>query len=347
MIFKNTLTLVLGLLTLVIAVIQPLFAQIPTNGSLPAENRINGKLVWDAFEPQRQVLQKSSAVIYTDEKSRIKSVYGVVVSETGHVLTKASEIEGKDNLSLRIGAEVYSNVEILGVDAQWDVAMLKVNSDQVFTPVKLSEQDDVEQGHWMISNGSTTRSLRRVRIGIASAVTREIKSSTSKVILGVQLGADKKDALKIEKVSAKSGAEKAGLKSGDMLLSAGGVKLKERADLLKAMKGKKPGDKLPIELLRDKKKMKFDVELMARPGGKQRMSRNDQMSGGENSLSKRRTGFPRVIHHDTPLTKSSVGGPLLALDGTCVGMNIARASRVATFAIPARELREIIAEMIK
>ena len=347
MIFKNTLTLVMGLTTLLMASLQPLSAQIPTNGSLPAENRINGKLVWEAFEPQRQVLQESSAVIYTDEKSRIKTVYGVVVSEIGHVLTKASEIEGKDKLSLRIGGEVYSDVRILGVDEQWDVAMLKVNADQVFTPVKLSEQDDVEQGHWMISNGSTTRDRRRVRIGIASAVTREIKSSTSKVILGVQLGSDKKDALKIEKVSAKSGAEKAGLKSGDMLLSAGGVKLKERADLLKSMKGKKPGDKLSIELLRDKKNMKFDVELMARPGGPAKMSRNDQMSGGENSLSKRRTGFPRVIHHDTPLTKSSVGGPLLALDGTCVGMNIARASRVATFAIPARELREIIAEMIK
>lgn len=342
---KTTTSIALGVAAMAIAVMMPTSAQ--AQGSLPAENRINGKLVWEAFEPQRQILQQSSAVIYTDEKSRIKTVYGVVVSESGHVLTKASEIEGKDHLSLRIGGELYSDVDILGVDAQWDVAMLKVKSDQVFTPVKLSDADDVAQGHWMISNGSTTRSMRRVRIGIASAITREIKSTTSGVILGVQLSADKKSAMKIEKVSEKSGAEKAGLKSGDILLSAGGKKLKERADLLKSMKGKKPGDTLSIELRRDKKTMKFDVELMARPGGPERMSRNDQMSGGADSLSKRRTGFPRVIHHDTPLTKLSVGGPLLALDGTCVGMNIARASRVATFAIPARELREIIAEMIQ
>ena len=344
MILRRKSISLLGYVATGICLIVPM-QTIHAQGALPAEDRINGKLVWAAFEPQRQVLQESSAVIYTDEKSRIKSVYGVLVSERGHVLTKASEIKGKEHLSLRIGGELFTDVEILGVDDHWDVAMLKIKSDQVFTPVKLSENEDVTQGHWMISNGSTTRSQRRVRIGIASAVTREIKSTTSGVILGVQLGADKKEALKIGKVSKKSGAEKAGLESGDVLLSADGATLKERADLMKALEGKKPGDKLSVELLRDKKKMKFDVELMARPGGPARMSRNDQMSGGENSLSKRRTGFPRVIHHDTPLTKSSVGGPLLAIDGTCVGMNIARASRVATFAIPARELREIVDRM--
>jgi len=38
---------------------------------------------------------------------------------------------------------------------------------------------------------------------------------------------------------------------------------------------------------------------------------------------------------------------LLNLDGECIGMNIARASRVATFAIPVKELREIIEAMVE
>jgi len=323
------------------------FPSLMAQSSLSSDQRINGKRVWEAFEPQRQILQKSSAVIYTDDHSREKGVYGMVVSPHGHVLTKASEIAGKESLSLRIDGDLYSDVKVLDVDAQWDVAMLKVMTDQVFTPVKLSEEDDVSQGHWVVSNGSTTRSLRRVRVGVISAITREIKRSTSGVILGVMLGLDEKDPLKIEKVTPKSGADKAGLKAGDVLLSAGNVKLKDRADLLKSMTGKKPGDILQVELEREKKTLKLDIELMARPGKGPRMTRNDQMSGGQQSLSARRDGFPRVIHHDTPLTKTSVGGPLLTLDGICVGMNIARASRVATFAIPAREVREIVARMIK
>jgi len=313
---------------------------------LPSDVRINGKLVWEAFESQRQVLQTSSAVIYTDGKSYVKSVYGVVVSPEGHVLTKASEIEGKNHISLRIDEKLYAEVEILGVDPQWDVAMLKVEVDQPLIPVVLSDEDDIEQGHWLISNGSASRSTRRVRLGIVSAITREIKSAGSSVILGVLLSQEKDKALIIDKITPDSGAAKAGLKSGDLLLFSDGIKLNEREDLLKSMQGKKPDDVIEIEVLRDEKTEKFQVELMARPG-KQMASRNDIMSGGEDSLSKRRDGFARVIHHDTPLIKSSVGGPLLNLDGECIGMNIARASRVATFAIPAKELREIIEAMIE
>lgn len=311
---------------------------------LPAPERINGKLVWEAFEPQRQVLQTSSAVVYTDEKSHVKSVYGVVVSESGYVLTKASEIEGASQLSLRIDRELYTDVKMVGSNPQWDVAMLKVNTDKPLVPVVLSEEDDVKQGHWLVSNGSASRSMRRVRVGIASANTREIKSGGSEVILGVML--TREGVLKAEKITPKSGAEKGGLLAGDELKTCDGIALNERADLLQQLQGKKPGDVIELGILRKGESKKLEIELMARPG-KQMMSRNEKMSGGENSLSKRRDGFPRVLHHDTPLIKSSVGGPLLNLDGECVGMNIARASRVATFAIPARELREIIAEMIE
>jgi S1-C subfamily serine protease len=320
---------------------RPLMAQ----NVLPSEARINGKLVWQAFEKQRRILQSSSAVVYTDKKSHIKSVYGVVVSPQGYVLTKASEVEGKEYLSVRIDKELFKDVEIIGVNPQWDVAMLKVHADHPLVPVVFSEADDVEQGHWLISNGSASRSTRRVRLGIASAITREIKTEGSEVILGVMLSQDKETPLKIEKVTPKSGADKAGLKVGDVLMSSNGLSLKVRSDLLTSMQGKKPGDVIDIEVQRQNKSNRLSVELMARPG-KKMVSRNDKMGGGENSLSKRRDGFPRVIHHDTPLTKSSVGGPLLNLNGECVGMNIARASRVATFAIPARELRGVIAGML-
>ena len=245
---------------------------------------------------------------------------------------------------MRIDRELIKDVEVVGVNPQWDVAMLKVGSDRSFVPVVLSSADDVGQGHWVVSNGSASRSTRRVRLGIVSAITREIKSGGSSVILGVFISRD--SDLKIEKVTPDSGAEKAGVQVGDLLTSAGGVELKDRSDLLKSMLGRNPGDVIEIQLIRAGEAVTLQVELMARPD-KKMLSRNDEMSGGESSLSKRRDGFPRVIHHDTPLIKSSVGGPLLNLKGECVGMNIARASRVATFAIPARELREIIHEMME
>ena len=313
-------------------------------GGLPADQRINGKRVWAAFETHREILQRSSAVIYTDERARVKSFYGTVVSEDGYILTKASEVEGKSHLSLRIGSELYTEVELLGVDDQWDVALLKITPEQPLTPVELCSGDDVAQGHWVVSNGSTTRAQRRVRLGVVSAETRKISATKSHVVLGVGFDKDKETQWKVASVSKDKGAQKAGIKVGDIIISADGVKLTEREDLIEVLKKKQPGDKVAIELTRDKKKLRLDVELSAREDV---MTRNDQMSGGENQLSARRSEFPRVIDHDTPLTKVSVGGPLLNLDGICIGMNIARASRVATFAIPARELSELIKRMTK
>jgi serine protease Do len=42
----------------------------------------------------------------------------------------------------------------------------------------------------------------------------------------------------------------------------------------------------------------------------------------------------------------TIGGPLLDLDGRCIGMNIARANRAESFAIPVEELRDVISRLL-
>ena len=321
--------------------LQPLSAQ----NALPAELRINGKTVWQAFEPQREVLQTSSAVIYTDGRSAVVKIFGTIVSEDGYILTKASEIEGASELSLRIGRELYKEVQVLGTDPEWDVAILKIEPEQALIPVSLSEAEDIRQGSWVISNGASSRSRRRVKIGVVSANTREIVPPATGVLLGVVLGEDSEEGLEIKEVSPESGAEKAGLQKDDVIRAIDGVEIKGRVKLLETLEDKEDGDKVLVEIFREGKKKEVSVELQARPNDPKLMTRNDQMGGGELSLSERRTNFPRALHHDTPLSKARIGGPLLDLDGICVGMNIARASRVSTLAIPARELREIIEKM--
>ena len=64
-------------------------------------------------------------------------------------------------------------------------------------------------------------------------------------------------------------------------------------------------------------------------------NRNQQMSG---ETSDRRNGFPEVIQHVIPLTPDSMGSPLLNLRGETVGINIARADRVTSYALPAERV---------
>ena len=73
-------------------------------GQLEGEFRLNGKETWKAFEPIREVLQESSAVIYDGWRS---VAYGVVVSSDGYLLSKASEIDRIEELSVRINRKHY------------------------------------------------------------------------------------------------------------------------------------------------------------------------------------------------------------------------------------------------
>jgi serine protease Do len=51
------------------------------------------------------------------------------------------------------------------------------------------------------------------------------------------------------------------------------------------------------------------------------------------------------LPHDTPLRPKDCGGPLVDTDGRVAGINIARALRVATYALPARDVRQVLNEL--
>jgi serine protease Do len=59
-------------------------------------------------------------------------------------------------------------------------------------------------------------------------------------------------------------------------------------------------------------------------------------------LSKRRTRFQEVVQHDSPLDPEDCGGPLVNLDGEVIGINVARAGRIMSYAIPAESVRDIL-----
>ena len=67
------------------------------------------------------------------------------------------------------------------------------------------------------------------------------------------------------------------------------------------------------------------------------------MYGGP--LSDRRGGFEAALQHDTVLLPSQCGGPLVDLDGKAVGINVARAGRVESYAIAAAAVQPLLEEL--
>jgi serine protease Do len=307
--------------------------------SLDSAYRTTGTAVVAAFEAQRQILQTSSAVMLDGRK---EIGYGVVISADGHILTKASEVLDVKALAVTVDQAHFREVRVLAVDPAWDVALLKIEADGL-VPVVYAPTSAVPQGTWVVANGATTRTARRLLAGIVSAKIREIPASGG-AALGVVLNGKSK-FLEVDDVNEKSGAKEAGLQKGDVILSIEGKKLKKIEDIAEILKDRKAGSTVKMTYRRKGAEITVDVRLAAR--GEMftdQMNRNDEMSG---EFSPRRSGFPRVMQHDILGSKSVVGGPLLDLDGRCIGMNIARANRAESFAIPVEDLHELSGRLLK
>jgi serine protease Do len=108
-----------------------------------------------------------------------------------------------------------------------------------------------------------------------------------------------------------------------------------------------PGDMMSLKVKRKNKdgedeELTFKFKLIDLPQMDRGAMQN--VMGGY-KLSSRRGGFPKVIQHDTVLSPNQVGGPLVDLEGNILGLNIARAGRVETWALPADVLEAVYKDL--
>jgi len=101
-----------------------------------------------------------------------------------------------------------------------------------------------------------------------------------------------------------------------------------------------------LQILRDGQEQTVEVTLTSRPEVvNARAARGERMNRMGGQLSSRRTGFPAVIQHDSLLSPTTCGGPLVTLDGKAIGINIARSGRVESFALPADVVQSYLTDL--
>jgi serine protease Do len=102
-----------------------------------------------------------------------------------------------------------------------------------------------------------------------------------------------------------------------------------------------------LEISRGEAKLVIDVTLGQRPSRQQEDDAEfaawNRSSGG---VSLRKTNLPDVITHDGCVSPKHCGGPVLDLQGRAVGLNIARADRTATYALPAEVVQKAVEKML-
>ncbi|MCS7168717.1 MAG: PDZ domain-containing protein [Gemmatales bacterium] len=269
---------------------------------------------------------------------------GTVVGADGYILTKASEVKGPARVRLADGRELEA--QIVGKDEAYDLLLLRVNASKL-KPVRWGSGDDTPAGSFVLAPkpDGTLASL-----GVVSVPARDIPAkgpgsypNPNIGYLGISLQ-DSQDGPVITSVMEGSPAEKAGLQRGDVIYTFAGQRVRNTERFLEMLRDYAPGTTVSLVVLRDEEFVEKRILLGTRPRDFSRAEFQNRL-GGE--LSEKRSGFPRVLQHDATLLPRDCGGPLVNLDGEVIGINIARAGRTESYAIPSEAVQKLLPDLMR
>lgn len=305
----------------------------------------------DMNERGRRIISRlvaPSASKATAATVRITSNYrkvglGTIVDSNGYILTKASELR-KGLLFVTLNDGTKYEAQIVGVDNDTDLALLKINAFDL-PAVKFSTPSNKDVGSWVFAAGTENNA-----VGVISAEVRKLygleaePAKLNKGFLGIRVARELEDTAEgvvIGEVERTGGAYAARMRSGDTILRIGTTAVKRFNDLSKALEDYSPGDVVKVLYKRGEKESEVDVELI----GNEQFDRSVMQNKMGGALSSRRTGFPEILMHDTVIAPEDCGGPLVDLEGRVLGINIARAGRVETWALPGTLVTKVYEEL--
>jgi len=261
---------------------------------------------------------------------------GVLATNDGYVLTKRSELSG-DPIRVRLADGRLLPARVAAVRRQSDLALLRIENAGVLRPIEFSEQDTVAIGSFLVSVGRTGAPIG---LGAVSVPARTVQHNGR---LGIVL-IDEKGQATVRGVWPDSGAATAGVKQGDQIIAIDGRNETNRNTVIQTLRGMFPGESVRLTINRAGETLNLVAKIQ--DFGVMQETENDIKVNGPRST--RLSGFERVLQHDTVLNPDECGGPVIDTSGRVIGLNIARAGRVVSYALPASlvipELQSMLTE---
>lgn len=319
-------------------------ASAQTTIRLPADRFRDGRAVRTAFKDVVAQANEATVRIFSEGK---ELALGTVIGPNGWIITKYSELRAPLTCRLADG-RIYA-AEVVGHHPQYDLAMLKIDAKDLKSVVwaetpKSSGSDDKKLADVGVGRFVATAApgdLPRA-VGVVSVPLRKIPPRAG--VLGVRFEPNQSEP-KITEVFPGSGAEQAGLKAGDIITKVADSLIESREKLVQIVRKYRAGDTVTLSIRRGDEDVQITATLSP-PGTVGEISRADRMNSMGGPLSVRSADFPVVLQHDTVLRPVDCGGPLVDLTGKVVGVNIARAGRTETYAIPTEHLLPLLADLM-
>jgi serine protease Do len=292
----------------------------------------SGEATLTAFAPV------SEATRYSVVKLNINGAtvaLATVVDANGLALTKASELKS-GKLTGWLATEKEVEAELIGADEEQDLALVRIHAEGL-KPIRWAA-GEVAIGQWAITPGIATTPQA---VGIISALPHRVRPPRALIGVSFDFGDTKP---KIRTILSGLGAEKAGLKTGDVILAVNAMAVTNREQVVEILRELREGRNVKLRIQRLETQFTVEVRMMVPKAGQLEFDPFSQRPPGRlgGEVSKRSEGFEQAIEHDTVLQPWLCGGPLVDLDGKAIGINIARASRVSTYALPSRFVKQIL-----
>ncbi len=99
---------------------------------------------------------------------------GFIIDREGIVITNNHVIQGAEDIVVRVNGDEEYKAKVLGADPGMDIAVLKMETDEKFIPVKFGDSDKARIGDWVIAIGNPFGFGGTVTSGIISARNRSI-----------------------------------------------------------------------------------------------------------------------------------------------------------------------------
>ncbi|MDA1054337.1 MAG: PDZ domain-containing protein [Planctomycetota bacterium] len=300
---------------------------------LPGENERSHRSIRAAF---REAVSHANECTVSVRSDGSQVALGTIIHADGYVVTKASELPENVTCQLSDGRQVAAKLVALHPD--YDLALLKVNASRL-PAIHWGDSSQLNAGSWL---ATTSLTEEPTAIGIVSSPARPLPKPQAMLGVGLeQFG----ELPRINRVIDGSAAANAGLQIGDVIAKVNGQAMDGPQTVSATIRNLLPGERVSLVIKRRGRSLSIPAILgdATRIGNLEQVELMESLGG---PLSQRRTGFPYVLEHDTVLRPKDCGGPLVDLDGNAVGINIARVSRVSSYALPASAIKPILADMM-
>ena len=102
---------------------------------------------------------------------------GVIISSDGYIITNSHVIKNADKIEVTTNSNQTFDAELIGSDDQNDIALLKINSNEVLSYATFGDSDSTQIGEWVLAVGNPFNLNSTVTAGIISAKSRNLDPS--------------------------------------------------------------------------------------------------------------------------------------------------------------------------